>query len=73
MERERHRGGTPLELRAESGTPGRVVGVILPAGRVAGDRKEIIVGAGITTPSVGVRLLPGHESPTTIMTFESDS
>ena len=70
MERERHHGDSPLEVRAESGSPGRVVGVILPAGRVAGDRRELFVGAGITTPSSGIRLLPEHRSQTAIMTFD---
>ena len=59
-----------LEIRASSGSPGRVVGVILPAGRVADDRREVFVGSGITTPLSGVRLLPEHRSATTIMTFD---
>ena len=49
--REYHDTATSLECRDETGSPGRLVGVILPAGRVAGDRKEIIVGSGIQTPS----------------------
>ena len=69
--REYHETTTPLECRDETGgSPGRLVGVILPAGRIAGDRKEIIVGAGIQTPSAGVRLLPEHRSKTTVLTFD---
>ena len=69
-DREYHKEPSPLECREETGSPGRLVGVILPAGRVAGDRKEIIVGSGIQTPSAGMVLLPEHRSTTTIMTFD---
>ena len=47
-----------LEIRASSGSPGRVVGVILPAGRVADDRREVFVGSGITDPVVWRSLTP---------------
>ena len=67
---EHHRVDTPLECREESGSPGRLVGVILPAGRVAGDRKEIIVGSGIQTPRDGIALLPEHRSATVVMRFD---
>ena len=68
--REYHETPTPLECRDETGSPGRLVGVILPAGRVAGDRAELICGRGIQTPSAGVRLLPEHRSATVVMTFD---
>ena len=59
-----------LNVERRQARPGRLVGVILPAGRVAGDRKEIIVGAGIQTPSAGMVLLPEHRSTKAIMTFD---
>ena len=40
------------------------------SGRVAGDRPEIFIGSGITTPSNGIALLPEHRSSTVVMTFE---
>ena len=43
-------------------SPGRLVGVILPAGRVAGDRPELFVGSGVQTPADGIALLPEHRS-----------
>ena len=66
---EEHRVNTPLECREESGSAGRLVGVILPVGRVAGDRREIFVGAGVQTPSEGVALLPEHRSSNVVMRF----
>ena len=59
-----------LEVREASGSPGRIVGVILPAGRVAADRRELFVGTGIQTPASGLRLLPEHRSNVTIMEFD---
>ena len=70
MASESYRVSGVVEIRAASGSPGRITGVILPAGRVASDRKEVFVGAGITTPSAGIRLLPEHRSPTSIMEFD---
>ena len=61
---------TTLECREATGSPGRLVGVILPVGRVAGDRPELFVGAGVQTPADGIKLLPEHRSKTTIMTFD---
>ena len=68
--REYHETPTPLECREATGSPGRLVGVILPAGRVAGDRKEIFVGAGVQTPADGIALLPEHRSSTVVMRFD---
>lgn len=59
-----------LEVREASGSPGRIVGVILPAGRMAADRRELFVGTGIQTPANGLRLLPEHRSTVTIMEFD---
>ena len=59
-----------VEVREATGSPGRITGVLLPAGRVAADRKELFVGSGITTPSAGIRLLPEHRSTTSIMEFD---
>ena len=67
---EQHRVDTPLECREATGSPGRLVGVILPVGRVAGDRPELFVGGGVTTPREGIRLLPEHRSNVTVMTFD---
>ena len=67
---EHHRIDGTVECRDASGSPGRLVGVILPAGRVAGDRKEIIVGSGITIPSDGIALLPEHRSHAIVMHFD---
>ena len=56
MRPEHHETPTPLECRDETGgSPGRLVGVILPAGRVAGDRPELFVGSGVQTPADGSR------------------
>ena len=70
MRPEYHAGDAALECRDATGSPGRLVGTILPAGRVAGDRREIFVGSGVTTPAAGIALLPEHRSTTTIMTFD---
>ena len=67
---EHHRVDTPLECREATGSPGRLVGTILPVGRVAGDRPELFVGSGVTTPSNGIALLPEHRSSTIVMHFE---
>ena len=66
---EHHRIDGTLECRETPGSPGRLVGIILPVGRVAGDRAELFVGSGVTTPSGGVALLPEHRSKTIIMRF----
>ena len=60
MRPEHHRGDAALECRDATGSPGRLVGVILPAGRVAGDRPELFVGSGVQTPADGIALLPEH-------------
>ena len=70
MPSEHHLAEGTLECREVTGSPGRIVGVILPAGRIAGDRREIFIGSGISTPASGVRLLPEHRSKTTIMSFD---
>ena len=67
---EHHRVDTPLECREATGSPGRLVGVILPVGRVAGDRPELFVGGGVTTPREGIALLPEHRSTTVVMRFD---
>ena len=59
-----------LECRAATGSPGRLTGVILPVGRVAGDRPELFVGSGVTTPSEGIALLPEHRSSRVVMRFD---
>ena len=59
-----------VEIRESAGSPGRLVGMILPAGRVAGDRRELFVGAGVRTPSNGIALLPEHRSKNVIMRFD---
>ena len=61
---------TTLECRAATGSPGRLVGLILPVGRVAGDRPELFVGSGVETPREGIRLLPEHRSSTVVMRFD---
>ena len=68
--REYHETPTPLECRDETGSPGRLVGVVLPVGRVAGDRPEIFVGAGVQTPADGIALLPEHRSSVVVMRFD---
>ena len=69
MARESHQFTQALEVRESTGSPGRLVGVILPAGRVAGDRRELFVGAGVRTPDAGIALLPEHRSKNPIMRF----
>ena len=70
MSSEHHRIDGTVECRDATGSPGRLVGVILPAGRVAGDRKEIFVGSGVQTPADGIALLPEHRSSTVVMRFD---
>ena len=68
---EQHRVVSTLECRdAETGSPGRLTGIILPVGRVAADRAEVFVGSGVTTPRGGVALLPEHRSTTVVMRFD---
>ena len=67
---EQHRIDGPLECRDAAGSPGRLVGVILPVGRVAGDRPELFVGGGVTIPRDGIALLPEHRSSTVVMRFD---
>ena len=51
----------PVECRAAAGdTPARLVGCLLPIGRVAIDRKEIFTPGSISFPAAGVRLLLEH-------------
>ena len=59
---EQHRIDGTLECRDATGSPGRLVGVVLPVGRVAGDRPELFVGSGVQTPREGIALLPEHRS-----------
>ena len=70
MRPEHHRGDAALECRDATGSPGRLVGVILPVGRVAGDRPELFVGSGVQTPADGIALLPEHRSSTIVMRFD---
>ena len=70
MSLDLYRGEHPLEVREADGSPGHLTGVIVPSGRVASDRREIFIGAGIQTPAEGIRLLAEHRSSTTVMTFE---
>ena len=67
---ELHHIDGQLECRDATGSPGRLVGVILPVGRVAGDRPELFVGEGVTTPREGIALLPEHRSTTVVMRFD---
>ena len=67
---EQHRTDTTLECREATGSPGRLIGTILPVGRVAGDRREIFVGDGVQTPSDGIALLPEHRSSVVVMRFD---
>ena len=67
---EHHRIDAALECRDATGSPGRLVGVVLPVGRVAGDRPEIFIGSGVTIPSGGLALLPEHRSSTIVMHFD---
>ena len=70
MSSEQHRIDGTLECREATGSPGRLVGTILPVGRVAGDRPELFVGSGVQTPSAGIALLPEHRSATIVMHFD---
>ena len=70
MSSENFHVNTPLECREAAGSPGRLVGVILPVGRVAGDRPELFVGVGVQTPAEGIALLPEHRSTTVVMRFD---
>ena len=65
-----HAAASPLECRAVAGAPGRLVGLLVPSGRMAADRQELFVGSGITTPSDGIALLPEHRSKTVVMKFD---
>ena len=67
---EQHRVDTTLECREATGSPGRLVGLILPVGRVASDRPEVFIGSGVSTPREGIRLLPEHRSSTVVMLFD---
>ena len=67
---EHHRTDGTVECREATGSPGRLVGVILPAGRVAGDRPELFVGSGVQTPAEGIALLPEHRSSVVVMRFD---
>ena len=52
-----------VELRAADvggSSPGRVVGVLLPIGRVASDRREVFTPGAVSWPHNGVRLLLEH-------------
>ena len=70
MSSEHHRTDSALECREATGSPGRLVGLLVPSGRMASDRPELIVGRGITTPSDGIALLPEHRSATVVMKFD---
>ena len=70
MASEQHHVNTPLECREATGSPGRLTGIILPVGRVAGDRPELFVGAGVQTPAEGIALLPEHRSSHVVMRFD---
>ena len=51
----------PVEVREASGdTPARLVGTLLPIGRVAIDRQEVFVPGSVQFPASGVRLLLEH-------------
>ena len=51
----------PVELReATADTPARLVGTLLPIGRVAIDRQEVFVPGSVQFPAAGVRLLLEH-------------
>ena len=70
MASEQHRVDTTLECREATGSPGRLTGIILPVGRVAGDRPELFVGSGVQTPAEGIALLPEHRSNRIVMHFD---
>ena len=57
-----------IELRAASGTPGRIIGVIIETGRIASDRPEVFAPNSVSWPAEGVRLLAEHEGRE-VMTF----
>ena len=52
----------PIEFREDvtRGGPGRISGVILPFGRVAGDRREVFIPGSVTIPDGGITLLAEH-------------
>ena len=51
----------PIELRAATDdAQARLVGVLLPIGRVAVDRQEVFTPGSVTFPSSGVQLLLEH-------------
>ena len=70
MSSEQHRVDTTLECRDATGSPGRLTGIFLPVGRMAGDRPELFVGSGVQTPADGIALLPEHRSSTVVMKFD---
>lgn len=51
-----------IELREDSTreSPGRIQGVLIELGRVAGDRREVFTPASIRWPANGIRLLAEH-------------
>ena len=49
-----------VEVEDRGDGPGRIRGVILPLGRVAGDRREVFTPGSVSWPSNGVRLLAEH-------------
>ena len=50
-----------VEFReADGDNPARIVGTLLPIGRVATDRQEIFVPGSVQFPASGVRLLLEH-------------
>ena len=59
MSSEHHRIDGTVECREATGSPGRLVGLILPVGRVAGDRPELFVGSGVQTPARRDRAVAG--------------
>ena len=67
---EQHKVDTPLECREATGSPGRLIGVVLPVGRISADRPELFVGSGVQTPADGIALLPEHRSSTVVMRFD---
>ena len=50
----------PVELREAQSGPGRLSGVVLPFGRVAGDRREVFAPGSVSYPHNGIRLLLEH-------------
>ena len=49
-----------VEVEQRGDGAGRIRGVILPLGRVAGDRREVFTPGSVSWPSNGVRLLAEH-------------